>query len=1848
MINQKLIIYGVIALAIVAIIFIGSYFLKARYVPISWPVSLSLEPISWESMNGPPGGRISNLIQNPYHHNELYATTNHGVYKSEDKGEHWKMMNKSKGINVGYVGSIAAFKDKLFVCGDGLYYYDAEENLIKPLNEQCNKVIISDNKLFVTFYSQNLREVKILYTDLTSDKFDWKEISFSESELKDLVLPPKNIGYYIGIPNIVAVGNRILVNVIVEVTGSGQSGEFTNGHLYVSENFGDTWSRVDFGIPKDIVIANIIQNPNNLQHIILTFKHNIMHEIKSPVSMLVKESHDGGKTWSPVTDLDIESNGITDADIVGSVYYLLNPFDSYMLKLDGSRSERINMPVVKDFEEVPFSLYTILFDFDDPKIVYGTTGPVWSVGMIKSEDGMKTWKKMDKDIVESSRTIVVVNPRNSNTIFTSGNVIQESYLTRDGGKTWEPFSPTNAGDEVRIDPFNLNHILVISEMTYIFESYDGGRTFKSINQDFSSAKIFDFEIAKDNSGKIYASNIGIGISEYDPQGNQWRYLIGSPDYMYDFEIDPEDSNALYAAYSPKIFENHSSIWKYSKNQKENFGWSEIFRVENSAGITSLKFDPNNPNKLYAGMIGEEGEIYVTNDKGKTWDKLNDHFTMLTVWGQPQLIVDPNNSSVAYAGTWLAGTWKTTDAGKTWTLLEDAPISSTALSLDNKNTNIIYLADRSSPTVWKSADAGKTWKEVANFAKDRALLVMRVLADGDTVYASTFYPSLLGGKLYKSTDAGRTWSDTTGTLPVGILDIAIDPTNSDIVYLTTNIHGAYRSIDGGVTWNKMENFPDVGAYDIEVDIDDSKILYTAVRGGSMPSWFTEIAGVMGGINFTDSAGVYKSTDSGETWSSILTTSASCRVIRQHPDNPNLLFANDVIDGLQMSVDAGKTWTSINTGLENVVTTAVAVNGDKIYVGTQGSGVYSGDLDVEKGIVTWQPSRSNKPIPKVYNLQIRIDPTNSNNIFISSYPGGLYASTNGGVTFSDRNAITPSVVVDDPIRQGYYTFVIDPNDPKKMWLGTWGKGIYKSYNSMILDVPANLFGKHINQIIIDPDDSNTVYVATMEGVFVTKNDGKSWEEMNDGLQTLDIKSLRIARTEYPPFNDDFEDGDAKGWEWESGWSVTKDNGNYVFQGIGHKMASAGLESWTDYTFESKVRLIQDGLHVNYRVSDKGERYFIGVHEWGLFLARTIFENNDHVHTQLVQAEASLEKNTWYAIKIVGKGNNIKVYVNNELKIDYTDDIPVLNGRIAFESLDNSTVYVDDIHVTLDKNIETEIYAGTAGYGIYRLNPLIKKWQNLGRTLGSGWWSAWERRMYQFSSILFDPDIPGRVYYGHFPSGFFISEDNGKTWKDSSLGLGNDGMFSLSVHPLNHSILFAGTYNGVAKSVDSGKTWELKSNGMPSEQWPYTVAIDSNNPNIMYTSTKNGQNKGFCDRNQNTFCGVVMKSTDGGETWFKIMNGLDDKNEFYTLLIYPPDHNILFLSTNKGVYLSRDAGKSWKPANNGLPSTNNQVRDNVAENLALTPDNKYLILGLVEYGLWKADLSNFGKVTKIEVKTIPKLALIDGHAHFFSGGDAVQNADSLVEEMDNANVSKAVLYGGCDQPYFDKSLYVNGIREEADSRVLKAYEKYPNRFYPVLSGFDPQNPNSADYLEQQLATGIWKGLGEIYMIQFSMLDYKTVANHPNMMKIYRVLAKYNVPIFFHYERRTKEDVDAIYGALEQNPDVKFVWVHFANTGPDEIENELVKYPNLYVLWEIGGSKGSIGNKNFVNLLEKYPNRFMIGSDVGCMENNLVPYDCREQDCISATYEDGMAIHREFLSELSPQTAERIAYKNLEELMS
>jgi photosystem II stability/assembly factor-like uncharacterized protein len=308
---------------------------------------------------------------------------------------------------------------------------------------------------------------------------------------------------------------------------------------------------------------------------------------------------------------------------------------------------------------------------------------------------------------------------------------------------------------------------------------------------------------------------------------------------------------------------------------------------------------------------------------------------------------------------------------------------------------------------------------------------------------------------------------------------------------------------------------------------------------------------------------------------------------------------------------------------------------------------------------------------------------------------------------------------------------------------------------------------------------------------------------------------------------------------------------------------------------------------------------------------------------------------------------------------DNVYVASDNGVFRSKDGGVTWgplnegLDTLDVwSLEIAEDGGVYAGTNGYGVYLLNESDETWMNLAKPFGIGRWAAWERRLYQYIAIMFDPDVEGRIYMGHFPGGFFVSEDGGESWRCAGLGLGNDGIFSLTYHPDDHDTFFAGTYNGIWRSDDQGETWYNVSVGMPSEQWPFSVVIDDDNTSVMYTATKNGQNKGFMGRN--TFGGIVMKSTDGGANWFPIMEGLRNMSEYYQLIIHPDDHDVLFVSSTYGVFVSMDAGDTWKPFNDGMPVWDHYMRDNVASNMKMNPDKNSLMLCIVGFGVWEVDIS------------------------------------------------------------------------------------------------------------------------------------------------------------------------------------------------------------------------------------------------------------------------------------------------------
>jgi photosystem II stability/assembly factor-like uncharacterized protein len=198
-------------------------------------------------------------------------------------------------------------------------------------------------------------------------------------------------------------------------------------------------------------------------------------------------------------------------------------------------------------------------------------------------------------------------------------------------------------------------------------------------------------------------------------------------------------------------------------------------------------------------------------------------------------------------------------------------------------------------------------------------------------------------------------------------------------------------------------------------------------------------------------------------------------------------------------------------------------------------------------------------------------------------------------------------------------------------------------------------------------------------------------------------------------------------------------------------------------------------------------------------------------------------------------------------------------------------------------------------------------------------------------------------------YKSTDGGESWKEINVGWLNDGVFSLVFHPNDPDTLYAGTYNGVSRSVDGGEHWEIWDEGWPAEQWTFAIDFDPQNPEIMYACSKNGENEGTGRAN---FLGTVMKSINGGTTWFPITTGLDLDQEFYQISVDKNNPDIIYLCTQKhGIFISYTAGDSWETWNEGLTTlyagTNG---NNVAQPMIQTTDGRYIYFGTADSGVFR----------------------------------------------------------------------------------------------------------------------------------------------------------------------------------------------------------------------------------------------------------------------------------------------------------
>jgi len=233
----------------------------------------------------------------------------------------------------------------------------------------------------------------------------------------------------------------------------------------------------------------------------------------------------------------------------------------------------------------------------------------------------------------------------------------------------------------------------------------------------------------------------------------------------------------------------------------------------------------------------------------------------------------------------------------------------------------------------------------------------------------------------------------------------------------------------------------------------------------------------------------------------------------------------------------------------------------------------------------------------------------------------------------------------------------------------------------------------------------------------------------------------------------------------------------------------------------------------------------------------------------------------------------------------------------------------------------FAGYTGGGLWRTDDAGTNWRNI----SDGWF-----RTGSVGAIAVAPSDPNVVYVGMgehavrgqsstYGDGVYRSTDQGRTWMHMGLEATRQ-ISAVLVHPTNPDLVYVAAQGarwkgtpdrGIYRSSDGGKTWSLVLKGENATSGAASLSMDATNPRILYAAFWDHQRMPWQVRSGGPGSGI-WKSTDGGDTWSRLTDGLPKLMGKIGVSVSPadPDRVYAIVEAEKGgLYRSDDAGKTWR---------------------------------------------------------------------------------------------------------------------------------------------------------------------------------------------------------------------------------------------------------------------------------------------------------------------------------------------------
>jgi photosystem II stability/assembly factor-like uncharacterized protein len=621
----------------------------------------------------------------------------------------------------------------------------------------------------------------------------------------------------------------------------------------------------------------------------------------------------------------------------------------------------------------------------NPGIIWAGTGEPnnrqsssWGEGVYKSTDSGRTWKNMGlRDTHHIGR--IVIHPTNPDIVYVAAlghlwgpNKERGLFRTMDGGKTWTntKFIDQNTGFvDVALDHENPNVLYAAAYQrrrrgwgfngggpgSGLYKTIDGGETWVRLTDGLPSGNIGRIGIA------IYRSNPNIvyaviqhkqgGTFRSEDKGLTWKKMSGTnprPMYYSQIRIDPSNDQRIWVL---------GASMYVSEDGGKSFSQNYVRGVHGDHH--AMWINPTDSNHM---VLGSDGGIYFSYDRGKTWDFVN----TLPLGQFYEIGFDMRDPYHVYGGLQDNGSW-----GAPSSTLNRLGVSNDEwvrigggdgfyTQVDPKDYNTIYAESQNGNLYRFDVRTGMSKsirpqptdeKERYRFNWNSPVLISP--HDTKTIYYG-------GNKLFKSKDRGETWEasvDLTtkqdreklplmGVLPTqdtlsrhdgtsyygDITTISESPLKQGLIYVGTDDGNLQVSRDGGKTWknvvSKVSRMP--------------KYTYVTRVVASRFQEGTAYATFDGHRNNDFKAYVFTTTDYGESWKNIsgsLPKGSIVNVIREHHRNADLLFIGTE-RGAYFSIDRGKTWVKFKGNFPTVPVDDIAIHpreNDLIF-GTHGRSVW----------------------------------------------------------------------------------------------------------------------------------------------------------------------------------------------------------------------------------------------------------------------------------------------------------------------------------------------------------------------------------------------------------------------------------------------------------------------------------------------------------------------------------------------------------------------------------------------------------------------------------------------------------------------------------------------------------------------------------------------------------------------------------------------------------------------------------------------------------------------------------------------------------------------------------------------